>query len=95
MTTSLLLVAVAVGGLGGFAELQQEFLARRASGGRLVLLRAAFDDGFGPDAAALRDGLAALGGRVEYLEAPQRHNLASWPDLMARVLMQSFPGTSR
>ena len=72
-----------------------QFLAKRGSGGRFVLLRAAFDDGFGPDAPALRDGLAALGARVEYLEAPQGHNLASWPDLMARVLMQSFPGTAR
>lgn len=72
-----------------------EFLARRGSGGRFVLLRAAFDDGFGPDAPALRDGLVALGARVEYLEASQGHNLASWPDLMARVLTEALPGTRR
>jgi enterochelin esterase-like enzyme len=72
-----------------------EFLARRRAAGRFVLLRALFDDGFGPDAPALRDGLATLGARVEYLEAPQGHNQASWPDLMARVLTESFPGTPR
>jgi enterochelin esterase-like enzyme len=71
------------------------FLAGRGSGGRFVLLRAAFDDGYGPDALALRDGLAALGARVQYLEAAQGHNLASWPDLMARVLMESFPATKQ
>lgn len=71
-----------------------EFLAQRGSGGRFVLLRAAYDPGFGPDSRALRDGLAALGARVEYLEEPQGHNLASWPDFMARVLMKAFPGTT-
>jgi len=73
-----------------------EFLvSRRRSSGRFVLIRALFDDGFGPDAPALRDGLAALGAQVQYLEAPQGHNQASWPDLMARVLMEAFPGTTR
>jgi enterochelin esterase family protein len=72
-----------------------EFLAQRGSRGRFVLLRAAYDDGFGPDAPTLRDALAAAGARVEYLEAPQGHNLASWPDLMARVLMKAFPAVTR
>jgi enterochelin esterase-like enzyme len=72
-----------------------DFMGPRKSAGSFVLLRAAYDDAFGPDAPALRDALAALGARVEYLEAPQGHNQASWPDFMARVISASFPGGRR
>jgi enterochelin esterase family protein len=68
-----------------------DFLGGRRTSGRFALLRALFDDRFGPDAPALRDGLLALGARVDYLEAPQGHSLAAWPDLTAKVLLALFP----
>ena len=67
----------------------------RRTTGRFVLLRALYDDRFGPDAPGLRDALAALGARVDYLEEPQGHNLGAWPDLTARVLLAVFPGCGR
>jgi enterochelin esterase-like enzyme len=72
-----------------------EFLSGRRTTGQFVLVRALYDDRFGPDAPALRDGLLALGARVHYEEAPQGHNLAAWPDLMSRVLIESYPGGVR
>jgi enterochelin esterase family protein len=68
-----------------------DFLGGRRTAGRFVLLRALYDDRFGPDAPALRDGLRALGARVDYLEEPQGHTLGAWPDLTARVLLTVFP----
>jgi enterochelin esterase-like enzyme len=67
------------------------FLDERAAAGLFILVRALYDDRFGPDAPALRDGLSALGASVRYLEAPQGHSLAAWPDLTARVLLEAFP----
>ncbi len=72
-----------------------DFLGGRRTSGRFVLLRALYDDRFGPDALALRDGLRTLGARVEYLEAPQGHTLAAWPDLTAQVLLSLLPGSRR
>jgi enterochelin esterase-like enzyme len=69
-----------------------DFLGGRRTTGRFALLRARYDDRFGPDAPALRDGLLALGARVDYLEAPQGHTLAAWPDLAARILLALLPG---
>jgi enterochelin esterase-like enzyme len=69
-----------------------EFLGGRRGRGRFVLLRARYDEDFGPDAPALGDALRAQGARVDPLEAPQGHNLGSWPDFMARVLLAVFPG---
>jgi enterochelin esterase family protein len=68
------------------------FLGGRRTTSRFVLLRALYDDRFGPDAPALRDGLARLGARVDYLEEPQGHTLGAWPDLAARVLLALLPG---
>jgi enterochelin esterase family protein len=68
-----------------------DFLGGRLTPGRFVLLRALYDDRFGPDAPALRDGLTALGAHVDYLEEPQGHTLGAWPDLTARVLLAVFP----
>jgi enterochelin esterase-like enzyme len=73
----------------------RDFLAGRRTTGRFLLLRALYDDRFGPDAPALRDGLTSLGGRVTYLEEPQGHTLAAWRDLAARVLLAAFPGGKR
>ncbi len=72
-----------------------DVLGERQTSGRFALLRALYDDRFGPDAPALRDGLSALGAQVDYLEAPQGHTLAAWPDLTARVLLALLPGTRR
>jgi enterochelin esterase-like enzyme len=69
-----------------------DFLGGRRTTGRFVLLRALYDDRFGPDALALRDGLQSLGARVDYLEEPQGHTLGAWRDLAARVLLAAFPG---
>jgi enterochelin esterase family protein len=72
-----------------------DFLGGRRTSGRYALVRALYDDRFGPDAPALRDGLASLGARVVYLEAPQGHTLAAWPDLTALALLALLPGPSR
>ena len=69
-----------------------ELLAGRSSQARAVLIRALYDDEWGPDAPMLRDRLTALGARVTYLEEPQGHNRGAWPDFMARVLIEAFPG---
>ena len=68
-----------------------QVLQGRRTSARFALLRALYDDRFGPDAPALRDGLSALGARVDYLEAPQGHTLAAWPDLTARILLAHLP----
>jgi enterochelin esterase-like enzyme len=68
-----------------------ELIDARPARARFFLVRALYDERFGPDAPALRDALTALGAEVVYGEAPQGHNLASWPDLMARVLIDVFP----
>ena len=72
-----------------------EFLGGRRTSSRFALLRALYDDRFGPDAPALRDGLSALGAQVDSLEAPQGHSLAAWPDLTARVLLTLLPGARK
>jgi enterochelin esterase family protein len=72
-----------------------DFLGSRRTSGRFALLRALYDPRFGPDAPALRDGLAALGARVDYLEAPQGHTRGAWPDLTARVLLELLPAARR
>lgn len=68
-----------------------ELIAGRAARSRFVLVRALYDERFGPDAPALRDSLTALGAEVVYREEPQGHNRGSWPDLMARTLSEVFP----
>ena len=70
-----------------------QFLGGRMAPGPFVLVRAIFDDRFGPDSPGLRDALAASGARVRYREAPQGHNRAAWPDLTAMALLELFPAT--
>jgi len=72
-----------------------ELIAGRAARSRFVLVRALYDERFGPDSPALRDSLTSLGAEVVYREEPQGHNRGSWPDLMALTLSEAFEAPPR
>jgi enterochelin esterase-like enzyme len=70
-------------------------LDRPAGAARFLLIRALYDQEWGPDAPALRDGLTALGARPRDAQVPEGHTLATWRGVIDDVLLEFFPAPAR
>lgn len=72
-----------------------DLLANRpAASARFFLIEALYDQEWGRDAPALREGLTALGAAARLVQIPEGHTLATWRGVIDDVLVEFFPGAA-